>query len=157
MEDAIFLNILQCSVGWKGTILDGIADKYIIFPTEQDGLNMCQEAHVALTRHYETLYMNEKDTLDKVKTVLSQNVPELKNITASQRGTYYTVSSYDPNGNRMMFRKIIYCYKQLQKIENDILEKKLLDQFKAEMEIKKQLIKTELKAQECASCPVCKK
>ena len=152
MEDYTFVNVLQCSMGWKGTILDGIADKYLIFPTGEDGLRMCKEAHSILTRHYVDEYTGDKESLEKVKCILESNKPTIENYnpTAFSR-------EYDPNGNRTMFRTIIYCFKQLQQIEKDIIEQRLIDQMRMELKEKREREKAELHAKQCSACPTCKK
>jgi hypothetical protein len=158
MADWKFLNVLQFSYGFKGTILDGLADKYLIFPTEDDCLKLCLEAYNILKTQYESQYGNDKELLKKVQTILGDE-PKLGTFNPHSAGSYVTASQYDERNSRHMFAKIIYAYKQLQKIEDDILEKQLQELMKKELEEQKRLLRQKHEMDKCLlnRCPSCNK
>jgi hypothetical protein len=155
MADWKFLNVLQMSYGFKGTILDGVADKYLVFPTEEDCVKLCEEAHEILKNHYETIYRDDKESLAKVQKIL-ENKPKLNRINPSSYGNYHTPSRYDQHGNSQMFGNIIWHYKLLQKIDDEIIEKKALELMKAQLEEQKRLLKSHQHV-DCSKCPTCNK
>jgi hypothetical protein len=157
MADWKFLNVLQFSYGFKGTILDGIADKYLVFPTDEDCLKLCEKAHDILTKHYENLYKTDKESLLKAQEILKRNPKFPERI-----GTHYQPivpqlpSKYDPDDKSILFRQVIWNYKALQKLEDEILEKQTMECMKKEIEEQKKLLKSQ-QVVDCSKCPTCKK
>ncbi len=154
MADWKFLNVLQMSYGFKGTILDGVADKYLVFPTEEDCVKLCEEAHEILKNHYETVYRDDKESLAKVQDILKNNKEFLdktfKNINMSSRNI---VSDFTYG---YAFGNFIWNYKRLQKLDDEIIEKKALELMKAQLEEQKKLLKSQQHV-ECSTCPTCNK
>lgn len=153
MADWKFLNVLQFSIGFKGTILDGLAEKYLVFPTEEDCAKLCNEAYQTLKNHYETIYKNDKEALIKISEIM-KDPPKL--ISSGGSGTYHTPSEYDPGHSRHMFSNIIWKYQRIQKLEDEILEKQAIERMKAELDEKKKLLKSEQHVN-CSKCPTCNK
>ncbi len=158
MADWKFLNVLHMSYGFKGTILDGIADKYLVFPTEEDCVKLCEEAHEILKNHYETMYRDDKESLAKVQDIL-KNKPKLaeRHISSPHMTTVVQPSKYDPDGhNGWLFGNVIWNYKRLQKLDDEIIEKKALELMKAQLEEQKRLLKSHQHV-DCSKCPTCNK
>lgn len=149
-----FSNVLKCSYGFKGTILDGLADKYLIFPTDEDCLNLCLEYYSIMKCHYEEKYKDDKDNLSKVKKIL-EITPKFTN----NRSMNFHYATYDPYRNSQIFNTIIYQYKQLEKIEDDILEKQAQEILKKQVEEQKRLLKQKHEIDNCLlnRCPTCNK